>query len=181
MLARLFALALVLVGVCMVAMTFIPTGTDEDAVDKQRDAVRDYYVAQKNERESDTKAVIRVPSWGPNYVMPIVDSVKQDVLDSGVVGHFPGTGPVGEGNYALAGHVVTNGEPFARLNELEDGDLIVIESGGKVYKFSVTDKFTVDYTDTSVLDYRPSTLTLVTCASRYVRTDERTVVIAALV
>jgi len=117
-------------------------------------------------------------SWKNNR-QPIVDSVDQEVLDSGVVGHFPGTGPVGVGNYALIGHVVTHGEPFAKLPSLTKGDKVVVDNG-TVYTFKVTEKFVVDHTDLSVLGYEPKTLTLITCNSRWFRTDERLVVRAVL-
>jgi sortase A len=59
--------------------------------------------------------------------MPIIDSVSEDALAAGV-GRFVDNAPVGAvGNYALAAHRVTHGEPFRNLTDLVAGDEIVVE------------------------------------------------------
>lgn len=115
------------------------------------------------------------------HTYPIAQGVSEKVLDSGVVGHFPGTGPVGIGNYALTGHVVTHGEPFRYLPNLSRGDKVQITKCGVVYTFAVDRKYTVYYTQVGVLDDQPKTLTLITCASRVVHTNYRTIVRGHLV
>lgn len=115
------------------------------------------------------------------HTQPVAEGVSQRVLDSGVVGHFPHTGPVGIGNYALTGHVVTHGEPFRYMPNLAKGDKVKIIKCGVTYTFSVDRKWNVYYTDVSVLKPLPKTLTLITCASRFVHTDYRTVVRGHLV
>ncbi len=82
------------------------------------------------------------------------------------VGHFPGTGLPGEkGNFALAGHrTFVSGQFFRRLDELEVGDRMEVEYGGKAYVYRVTQSLVVNPRDTWVLDPSPeATITLVTC------------------
>jgi LPXTG-site transpeptidase (sortase) family protein len=112
---------------------------------------------------------------------PIAEGVSEKVLDSGAVGHFPGTGPVGVGNYSLTGHVVTHGEPFRYMPNLSHGDKVTVIKCGVIYTFMVDRRFTVYYTDISVLNAHPRTLTLVTCASRVFHTNYRTIVRGHLV
>lgn len=106
------------------------------------------WVSQREERHEVTlfergggpPAVLEIPRFGSDYVVPINDMPAKgdpsDVLSKGV-GHFTGTGPVingkattigpGEiGNYALAGHRITHGQPFANLPDLRPGDKIYV-------------------------------------------------------
>lgn len=172
---------MVLCGLLTIVSVLVNYQSGDDAGRQvQHQSVMQYYHAHRTHVNVSTKAIIMVPSWGPKYVMPIKNGTSQKILDTGVVGHFVGTGPVGVGNYALAGHVVTHGEPFAQLPGMVPGQTVVVEKDGWKYTFTVDRKFNVYYTNTSVLNYRPKTLTLVTCASRYFHTDYRTVVTAHL-
>ncbi|MCX5200964.1 class E sortase [Streptomyces sp. NBC_00237] len=83
-------------------------------------------------------AVIRIPRAG--VVAPVAEGVgKRGVLDKGYVGHYPGTAQPGEaGNFALAGHRNTHGEPFRYVNRLEVGDEVVVETRGAVYTYVVS-------------------------------------------
>ncbi|MFP5282231.1 MAG: sortase domain-bontaining protein [Actinomycetes bacterium] len=52
------------------------------------------------------------------------------------MGHYPSTaGPGQVGNFALAGHRITHGQPFARLLELDRGDKVVVETRDAVYTY----------------------------------------------
>ena len=60
--------------------------------------------------------------------MPVVEGVSLDDLAKGV-GHYPKTVLPGEvGNFAVAGHRATHGEPFAYLDEVRKGDAVVVET-----------------------------------------------------
>lgn len=120
-------------------------------------------------------ALLRVPRFGASYEVPVVAGTDLDDLARGV-GHYTGTAGPGEvGNFALAGHRVTHGQPFARLLELRRGDEVVVETRSAVLTY-VMDTAPADLTvaDTAgwVLDPvpdRPGTapttalLTLTTC------------------
>jgi len=85
-------------------------------------------------------------------------------------GFFIGSAFPGEtGACVVAGHRTTYGAPFSRLDELEEGDEIIIETTGKEeFTYIVTGQEAVLPTDLSVLedtDY-PS-LVLSTCTPEY--------------
>lgn len=130
------------------------------------------------EGNNSDKATLRIPALGEDWSEPILDGVGDDVLDSGVLGRFPeSTVPGGEGNYSLAGHRVTHGEPFRDLPELDKGDELLLESGGVRYTYQVTDMFVVNHEDVSVLApvNNLRIITLVTCNS-LAPTDDRLIV-----
>ncbi|MFB6817211.1 class E sortase [Streptomyces sp. NPDC056347] len=82
-------------------------------------------------------AVIRIPRLG--LVAPVAQGIgKRNVLDKGYVGHYPGTAQPGRaGNFALAGHRNTHGEPFRYINRLRRGDRIAVETRDAVYTYTV--------------------------------------------
>ncbi|MFJ2642117.1 MULTISPECIES: class E sortase [unclassified Streptomyces] len=82
-------------------------------------------------------AVIRIPRLG--LLAPVAQGVsKSGVLDKGYVGHYPGTAQPGRaGNFALAGHRNTHGEPFRYINRLRRGDRVDIETRDAVYTYTV--------------------------------------------
>ncbi|MEU6929164.1 class E sortase [Streptomyces sp. NPDC046374] len=82
-------------------------------------------------------AVLRIPRLG--LTVPVADGVgKRSVLDRGFVGHYPGTaGPGRAGNFALAGHRNTHGEPFRYVNRLRKGDVIDVRTRSGSYTYRV--------------------------------------------
>lgn len=75
-------------------------------------------------------------------VAPIAEGIsKEKVLDRGMVGHYSeGTlrtamPSAKKGNFALAGHRNTHGEPFRYINRLNPGDLIVVETQDAYYTY----------------------------------------------
>ena len=63
---------------------------------------------------------------------------KQNVLNKGYVGHYRGTGQPGQvGNFALAGHRNTHGEPFRYINRLRAKDLVEVETKTATYTYAV--------------------------------------------
>jgi len=131
-------------------------------------------------------ALLRIPAFGSDYEIPILEGADLDTLDEGV-GHYPGTAQPGQiGNFALAGHRVTHGEPFRRLLELEQGAEVVVETSSAVYTYVLDEAprgLTVTDTDTWVLDPVPgepdteparALLTLTTCQDLF-RSADRSV------
>lgn len=136
-------------------------------------------------------ALLRIPAFGNTYEVPILSGTDLDTLRRGV-GHYPSTAPPGQvGNFALAGHRVTHGQPFARLLDLRVGDEVVVETRDAVYTY-VVDRaprdLTVPDTATWVIDPVPgrpaarpteALLTLTTCED-LIRTPDRSVAFASL-
>ncbi|GIP30172.1 sortase [Paenibacillus sp. J23TS9] len=77
------------------------------------------------------------------------------------------TGTAGEiGNYAIAGHRNrTYGRNFNRLDELQTGDTIEVDTGERRFEYTVTEKLIVKPEDVWVLesDGKDEEITLVTC------------------
>ncbi|MER6142214.1 class E sortase [Streptomyces sparsogenes] len=88
-------------------------------------------------------AILYIPKL--DVKAPIAEGVsKQDVLDHGMVGHY-GKGKLKtampwdkKGNFALAGHRNTHGEPFRYINHLEPGDKIVVETQNAFFTYEMT-------------------------------------------
>ncbi|MFD4139569.1 class E sortase [Streptomyces sp. NPDC058572] len=82
-------------------------------------------------------AVLRIPRLG--VTAPVAQGIaKRGVLDKGYVGHYPQTAQPGEaGNFALAGHRNTHGEPFRYINRLRAGDRIEVETRQGVFVYAV--------------------------------------------
>jgi sortase A len=142
-------------------------------------------------------AVIRIPRFGASYAVPIHPGVTDEVLTRGF-GHFKiSATPGGWGNYALAAHRVTHGEPLRQVLKLRPGDEVLISTRHWTYVYRLdTDprRLTVTTDGVWVVDAHPINpnprgvnpsehlrlLTLVTCAELF-HTDDRTVVFGHLV
>lgn len=139
--------------------------------------------AKQSTVPGDAIALLRIPAFGADYEVPILAGTDLSVLDRGV-GHYDSTALPGEiGNFAIAGHRVTHGEPFKRLLELKKGDQIVVETRDHIYTYvldSSPGKLTVKDTATWVLGPNPqhpdepptkALLTLTTCQDLFHSAD----------
>ncbi len=83
-------------------------------------------------------AILFVPKLGLQY--PIAEGTDTEkVLNKGLVGHYTGTAMPADasGNFAVAAHRTTHGQPFRRLAELGPGDKIVVETATSFYTYEV--------------------------------------------
>ncbi|XMN11524.1 class E sortase [Streptomyces griseobrunneus] len=82
-------------------------------------------------------AVLRIPRIG--LTAPVAEGTsKGGVLDRGYVGHYSRTAQAGQaGNFSLAGHRNTHGEPFRRIDRLRRGDRITVETRDAVFTYTV--------------------------------------------
>jgi sortase A len=127
-------------------------------------------------RNGEAFALLRIPRLGDDYRVPVVQGVTLDDLARGV-GHYPETAMPGEvGNFSVAGHRATNGEPFAYLDQLQDGDPVVVETGTTWYTYEVTKEYIVAPTQVGVIlpvpnepeaQPRKPLMTLTTCNPRW--------------
>jgi len=82
-------------------------------------------------------AVLRIPRFGRGYHMVIVEGTGTSDLEKGP-GHYPGTAFPGQvGNFAVAGHRTTYLHPFYNINELKQGDTIVLETKTMWFTYTV--------------------------------------------
>lgn len=147
-------------------------------------AVEDLLGPQGSADLGDAVALVRIPRFGSGYVVPVIEGVRPEDLAQGV-GHYPGTALPGQiGNFAIAGHRVTNGEPFRRLPELRPGDRVEVETSDAVYTYRLSsnpNNLVVQPQDTWVLDPIPgkpsgtppdrARITLTTCAELFHSSD----------
>lgn len=103
-------------------------------------------------------ALMRIPRLGADYEVPVVVGTDAGSLSKGVGWYDHSVRPGQIGNFAVAGHRVTNGEPFRRLLELKKGDEVIIETKDAVYTYVLDNSpadLTVDDKDGWVLDPVP--------------------------
>ncbi|MEV6172776.1 class E sortase [Streptomyces sp. NPDC051954] len=86
---------------------------------------------------SQAYAILSIPRLGLR--VPVAEGTsKQNVLNKGYVGHYRGTQQPGRaGNFALAGHRNTHGEPFRYVNRLGKGDEVEVETEDASYTYVV--------------------------------------------
>jgi sortase A len=97
-------------------------------------------------------ALIKIPAFGAAWQFAVVQGSGLPQLALGP-GHVPGTALPGQlGNFAVAGHRVTAGNPFWSLPSLRGGDMVDVETISGTYEYKVTGKpVWVVPTDTAML------------------------------
>ena len=106
-------------------------------------------------------ALLHIPKL--DVVVPIAEGIdKKRVLDRGMVGHYAEddlkTAMPEEkaGNFGLAGHRNTHGEPFRYINRLQPGDPIVVETQDQYFVYKMASILPVTAPgNTAVLDAIP--------------------------
>ena len=72
--------------------------------------------------------IMYIERLGKKWEKPLVEGVDLDQLAKGV-GHFPKTALPGQvGNFSVAAHRATHGEPFAYLDRIQPGDKVIVET-----------------------------------------------------
>jgi sortase A len=117
-------------------------------------------------------AMLRIPALGRDWKFAVVEGTSLAQLATGP-GHVTGTALPGQsGNFAVAAHDITAGNPFLHLKTLREGDAIYVTTRYASYKYIVTGQKVVRYTDVAVLAPVPgkpglaagqSYVTLITC------------------
>lgn len=141
--------------------------------------------------EGPATAVVEIPAFGDDYQVPLLEGTSDDALAAGF-GHLVDTQAPGRiGNFVLAGHRSTHGEPLADMPDLESGDEVIVTTADAVYTYVLDTgggDLVVAMDETWVLDPVPVNpdggvqppgrgqrlLTLVTCAELF-HTDDRLV------
>jgi sortase A len=125
-------------------------------------------------------AFLHIPRLGRRYSVPVVQGVSLPDLARGV-GHYPSTAvPGAVGNFAVAGHRATNGEPFAHLDAVKVGDPLVVETRAQWFVYVVDRIKIVSPNDVGVIEPVPNhperqptrrLITLTTCNPRWGSTE----------
>ena len=128
--------------------------------------------------EGEVTAVIEIPEIG--LEKHVVEGVSVADLKKGP-GHYPESPlPGQEGNAAIAGHRTTYGAPFNRIDELEQGDEIFVQTLQGRFRYVVKEQQIVSPSQVEVLeDKGDNRLTLTACHPKY-SARQRIVVVAML-
>ncbi|NUV43460.1 class E sortase [Streptomyces sp. CAI-24] len=118
-------------------------------------------------------ATMYVPRFGAGWEWPVLENTEARTLQKGL-GHYSGTARPGEtGNFAVAGHRRTYGDPFKDFPRLRPGDAVIVNDGTTWFTYRVArEPYRTVPTDTAVVDPVPRRsgfegpgryLTLTTC------------------
>lgn len=187
---RLGAELAITAGVVLAAFVFyLLVWTNHQTAAAQDDLLDDFHAEKEHARhdgsgKGETEApesgdglgVLHIPALGKDWEWVIVEGVSDEDLAKGP-GHFPGTALPGEvGNFAVAGHRSTHGEPFANLDQLAVGDPVVVETVDGWLVYEVMWERILAPSATEVLapvsghpgdEAEQRTMTLVTCHPRW--------------
>lgn len=118
-------------------------------------------------------AVMYIPRFGADWAKPVLEGTGTDVLKRGL-GHYDRTARLGEvGNFSVAGHRRTYGDPFKDFPRLRPGDAVVLTDGATWFTYRIDNRpYTTLPGDIGVIDPVPRKsgfngpgryLTLTTC------------------
>lgn len=194
-LVRILGVAMILAGLGFLAYcAWQYFGTNIVAKQKQAEVKQSIAKSWDDGIDGDDVGLLRVKRFGTDYEVPIVEGFDDDALASGV-GWDPASADPGEiGNFAIAGHRVTHGEPFAKFPKLRKGDEVVVETRTDIFTYELRNSgtsITVDFSvgwplqrvpDPDAAGERPTkaVITLLTCSELF-HTRNRNVVIGDLV
>jgi len=128
--------------------------------------------------QSDAFALLYIPRLGSHvWATPVLEGIDPPQLDSGV-GHYVGTAlPGDQGNFAVAGHRATHGEPFAYFDHLRQGDRVYVRTIAHWFVYVLDKNVMVKPSKVWVIDPQPGQLartvfsdhliSLVTCDPRW--------------
>jgi sortase A len=125
----------------------------------------------------DAFALMYFPRLGDKvWGMPVLESVELYDLARGI-GHYPDSQLPGQvGNFAVAGHRATNGEPLRDIDRVQVGDRVYVETQEYWYEYTLRRDQIVSPQDTWVIDEVPwdpgadpteRLITITTCNPRW--------------
>lgn len=129
---------------------------------------------------NDEQSTPSVNAFGLVYIPALKSDVWEEPLVRGIdreslflgIAHYPTTeGPGEVGNFAIAGHRSSHGQPFARFENLRKGDSVFIRTKDSVFEYRLIRDQIVGPEDVWVLNDVPtddfkigsSLITLTTC------------------
>ncbi|MGW0734371.1 class E sortase [Streptomyces sp. NPDC002851] len=101
-------------------------------------------------------AVMYIPRFGFTWNKPVLEGTATETLKKGL-GHYDATARLGQkGNFSVAGHRRTYGDPFKDFPKLRPGDPVVLTDGTTWFTYRITDKpYKTLPSDVGVIDPEP--------------------------
>lgn len=129
--------------------------------------------APKAYRDGKPFAMLYIPRFGKGWEWPVLENTEVKTLQKGL-GHYRGTArPGATGNFAVAGHRRTYGDPFKDFPKLRPGDPVLLTDGTTWFTYRIDKKpYRTVPSDIGVIDPVPRKsgfdgpgryLTLTTC------------------
>ncbi|MEV0781896.1 class E sortase [Streptomyces sp. NPDC050423] len=124
-------------------------------------------------RDGKPFAMLYIPRFGKGWEWPVLENTEVKTLQKGL-GHYRGTArPGATGNFAVAGHRRTYGDPFKDFPKLRPGDPVLLTDGTTWFTYRIDKKpYRTVPSDVGVIDPVPRKsgfdgpgryLTLTTC------------------
>jgi sortase A len=135
---------------------------------------------------------IPIPTPGPNHAIrlqipkisqdvPVVEGDGPEQLKKGVGHYIYSANPGEDGNVVLSAHNDIHGEIFRDLDQLEEGDLVILFSARQSYTYAVQDVLIVEPSQVEYLEASDEPIvTLISCYPYFVD-NKRIIVIANLI
>ena len=150
--------------VLAVSLFAYPAVTDALAAHTQQELRHNSLVTIGEAKAGEPVMHLRIRSIGLDA--RVVEGTSESALRAGI-GHYIGTGtPGGPGNVGLAGHRTTYGKPFARIDELREGDAIEVVVAEGTFRYEVSRApWVVEPNDWSPINEFPRSSTYLTLTS----------------
>jgi sortase A len=88
-------------------------------------------------RSGSPFAIMYIPRFGFTWNKPVLEDTATATLKKGL-GHYAGTARLGQaGNFAVAGHRRTYGDPFKDFPRLRHGDAVVLTDGTTWFTYRI--------------------------------------------
>ncbi|MFE7351639.1 class E sortase [Streptomyces sp. NPDC057543] len=124
-------------------------------------------------RDGKPFAMLYIPRFGKGWEWPVLENTEVRTLQKGL-GHYSGSARLGAtGNFAVAGHRRTYGDPFKDFPKLRPGDAVLLTDGTTWFTYRIDKKpYRTVPSDIGVIDPVPRRsgfdgpgryLTLTTC------------------
>lgn len=194
-LLNFFGIVLILVGLGVLGWVAWQYYGTNIMAKREHDRLREEIIQAWDEPEKKIKGVglLRVPRFGKDFEVPILDGLDDATLARGVGRGTEGAEPGEVGNLILSGHRVTHGEPFRDFPKLKAGDEVIVETRTHIYKYKLRDGGTdirVDFStswplwpvpspDAETTEPTEPLVTLITCSELF-HTKDRNVVVGEL-
>ncbi|MCH0566822.1 MULTISPECIES: class E sortase [unclassified Streptomyces] len=119
----------------------------DDVMDDQIDTLRRHWALRGAQPAPSPRAtaypageafaIMYIPRLGSTWNKPVLQGTDTGTLAKGL-GHYPGTARLGQpGNFSVAGHRRTHGDPFKDFPRLRPGDSVVLTDGARWYTYRI--------------------------------------------